>query len=172
VRRLLRLYPAWWRRRYGEEVEAVLEELEPTPRLAIDLVRGAVDAWIHPRRGARMTEPYRRVPAIPAYLALLAPTLFLFTVLLKYGLGVPRPFDRLEGFWTSAVGEAVVLAGPVLALALSALAIVRVDLHREEASLVGRLSLRFSARHLVVLVLSLAFLALFGVYFVSENLLA
>ncbi len=47
--RWLRLYPATWRRRYGDELEALLSERRPGPRDALDLLRGALDARLHPR---------------------------------------------------------------------------------------------------------------------------
>lgn len=46
--RLIRLYPGWWRRRYGDEMIALIEDREPTRGDRIDVVRGAVDAWLHP----------------------------------------------------------------------------------------------------------------------------
>jgi hypothetical protein len=46
--RLLRLYPAPWRARYGEEMLAVLEARPPGLRGRLDLVRGAIDARLHP----------------------------------------------------------------------------------------------------------------------------
>lgn len=44
------LYPARWRRRYGDELAAVLEQIELTVRDRIDLARGALDAHLHPPR--------------------------------------------------------------------------------------------------------------------------
>ena len=44
----LRLYPARWRARYGDEVAALLEDRPPSRRDRVDLARGAVDAWLHP----------------------------------------------------------------------------------------------------------------------------
>lgn len=45
---VLRFYPRWWRRRYGDEMRAMLE-LAPARRGdRRDLVRGALDAWLHP----------------------------------------------------------------------------------------------------------------------------
>ena len=41
VRFLIRLYPAWWRRRYGKELEALLED--SGSRDAWDLFRGAME---------------------------------------------------------------------------------------------------------------------------------
>jgi hypothetical protein len=46
---LVRLYPAAWRDRYEEEFLAVLEARPPTVGDRFDIVRGAVDARIHPQ---------------------------------------------------------------------------------------------------------------------------
>jgi hypothetical protein len=46
--RLLALYPGWWRRRYGAEFAEVLEAAGRGPGERWDLVRGAMDAWLHP----------------------------------------------------------------------------------------------------------------------------
>jgi hypothetical protein len=45
---LLRLYPASWRERYGDEVVALLAERGLTVADRLDLIRGAVDARLHP----------------------------------------------------------------------------------------------------------------------------
>ena len=47
---LIRLYPASWRERYGEEFVALLQARPPTRRDRLDIVRGAIDARIHPQR--------------------------------------------------------------------------------------------------------------------------
>jgi hypothetical protein len=60
VSRLVRLYPPAWRDRYLDELEDLLADRPPTLRDRLDLIRGAVDAWIHPqlvRRPARQEEP-------------------------------------------------------------------------------------------------------------------
>jgi hypothetical protein len=44
----LRLYPSPWRRRYGEEVAEMLAGRGFSLRIAIDLVAGAIDVWLHP----------------------------------------------------------------------------------------------------------------------------
>jgi hypothetical protein len=46
---LVWLYPARWRRRYGEEFLAVLDQQPLTPRILVDILRGALDARLHPR---------------------------------------------------------------------------------------------------------------------------
>lgn len=45
---LLRLYPAPWRRRYGDEVAGMIADQRFSFRLAVDLVAGAIDVWLHP----------------------------------------------------------------------------------------------------------------------------
>lgn len=46
---LFYLYPVWWRRRYGDEAAAALEQTPWTWGVLIDLLLGAVDAWLHQR---------------------------------------------------------------------------------------------------------------------------
>ena len=45
---LLRLYPRSWRDRYGEEFEDLLAQRPPSVRHRLDIVRGALDAHLHP----------------------------------------------------------------------------------------------------------------------------
>ncbi len=46
---MLRLYPRAWRRRYGEEVEALLTSEPRSFRLFLDLMAGAIDARVNPQ---------------------------------------------------------------------------------------------------------------------------
>ena len=46
--RYVRLYPRAWRERYGEELQAILETDGLALRTRLDLLRGAVDAHLHP----------------------------------------------------------------------------------------------------------------------------
>jgi hypothetical protein len=46
ARRLLRLYPPAWRERYGEELLEVVGQDSLTLQQGIDLVSGAIDAWL------------------------------------------------------------------------------------------------------------------------------
>ncbi len=50
IRLLIRCYPRAWRRRYGEEFLAIIEQMPPTPTGIADMLRGALDA--HHRYGA------------------------------------------------------------------------------------------------------------------------
>ena len=46
---LIRLYPPAWRRRYGRELAALLAAQPMSFRTGVDLVAGAVDAWLNPQ---------------------------------------------------------------------------------------------------------------------------
>ncbi len=46
---LLRLYPARWRERYGEEFGAVLANQRASLGLVLDVLGGAIDAHLHPQ---------------------------------------------------------------------------------------------------------------------------
>jgi len=46
---LLRLYPRAWRQRYGEEVAALVAAEPRSFRLTLDLIAGAIDAWMKPQ---------------------------------------------------------------------------------------------------------------------------
>ena len=45
---ILRLYPRPWRRRYGDEVAAMIEGRGFSLAIAVDLLAGAIDVWLHP----------------------------------------------------------------------------------------------------------------------------
>jgi hypothetical protein len=47
--RLVRLYPAAWRERYEVELTALLDERPPDVLDRLDIIRGAIDAHLHPQ---------------------------------------------------------------------------------------------------------------------------
>jgi hypothetical protein len=57
---LLRLYPARWRERYGEEFGAVLASQRPSVGLVLDVVAGAVDAHLYPQIPNSQSKPIKR----------------------------------------------------------------------------------------------------------------
>lgn len=48
MKRLIALYPRRWRERYGAELDEFLARRRPSLNVAIDLLRGAIDAHLHP----------------------------------------------------------------------------------------------------------------------------
>ena len=47
---LLALYPPRWRRRYGDELRALVDLQPFSLHAVIDLIAGAIDAWIEPQK--------------------------------------------------------------------------------------------------------------------------
>lgn len=60
MRLLLALYPRGWRRRYGAEFGAVLDEQRSSPGLLLDVVLGAIDAHLDPQVADDGEESLRR----------------------------------------------------------------------------------------------------------------
>ena len=46
---LLKLYPRAWRRRYGDELTDLVARQPFSVGAAVDIIAGAIDAWIHPQ---------------------------------------------------------------------------------------------------------------------------
>ena len=53
---LLKLYPPRWRRRYGRELAQLVATRPFSIATAIDLVAGAIDAWIYPQSSTAAAE--------------------------------------------------------------------------------------------------------------------
>lgn len=97
MRALLWLYPRTWRRHYGAEMEAVLRQMRGRRRLelALDLVRGAADAHLHPQLPGR-----RRTRWLPVVLGILAAALVSALVAGAVGPGrQPVAAGLLAGLW-------------------------------------------------------------------------
>ena len=90
---LLKLYPSTWRARYGDEMEALLDSRRPDRRARLDLVRGALDAWVHPAK-----------PSLAPILAALIGG-GLWTVIATAVLVQPAPLD-----WPGYLAEVLPLA--------------------------------------------------------------
>ncbi len=93
MRALLKLYPSTWRARYGDEMEALLDSRRPDRRARLDLVRGALDAWVHPAK-----------PSLAPILAALIGG-GLWTVVAAAVLVQPAPLD-----WPGYLAEVLPLA--------------------------------------------------------------
>ena len=110
---LLRLYPAWWRERYGDEMASLLETRPPDARARLDLVRGAFDAHL------RNPEPGRG-PGRTVVAALIAGG--AWTVAGVASVGGPVPPDW-PGYLESTLPLAVVGA---LAILVASLGVARI----------------------------------------------
>lgn len=110
---LLRLYPSWWRERYGDEMASLLETRPPDARARLDLVRGAFDAHL------RNPEPGRG-PGRTVLAALIAGA--AWTIAGVASVGGPAPPDW-PGYLDSTLPVAVVGA---LAILVASLGVARI----------------------------------------------
>ena len=170
---ILRLYPSAWRRRYGEELSDLLDEIPSTPATTLDLLRGAVALHMRalfdrvaprmlPAGGHPMpTHPLQRHPTAWALVAALvaAPTAIFVTLsFLAYQLplpGVQRWMEPFMGWLQQAprIVDLFLLAAPFVAFLLAALPLVGLRLERVGGEL--RLTLAVRARTLNIIVLAL-----------------
>lgn len=110
---LLRLYPSWWRERYGDEMSSLLETRPPDARARLDLVRGAFDAHL------RNPEPGRG-PGRTVVAALIAGA--AWTIAGVASVGGPVPPDW-PGYLDSTLPLAV---GGALAILVASLGVARI----------------------------------------------
>jgi hypothetical protein len=111
---LIRLYPARWRDRYGDELAAILEDRPVGPFDAADLVLGALDAHLH-LRGLGAASEHRKGFAmslrIGGYAAVAAGLLWLFVL-------VANAINDGRDAAAFAIGIGVVVATVATLLAL------------------------------------------------------
>lgn len=72
--RLLRLYPRAWRERYGAELASIVDARPLTLGDRFDLIRGALDAHVHPELVAHAPAPSQPIPLghrLPGLLAIV-----------------------------------------------------------------------------------------------------
>ena len=120
---------------------------------------------------------YDRRLAVVGFLLLLAPLYFVSASLLEYGLRIGLLFDPLEAFFTVAgrrvvfnvVSPLVFLSGLCLALALNTYAVARLNVRREEGSIVSTIRLRLRLSNIAVAVVSFLLLTTLLGYVFLEN---
>ncbi len=105
---LVRLYPPSWQDRYGEEMRAVLESGPLDRHDRMDLLRGALDAWLHPAAPSR----------VPAVAALIGGG--LWTVVAASVVFQPTPLDW-PGYLAETIGLAIVATACLLVATLGCL---------------------------------------------------
>jgi hypothetical protein len=97
MKSLLKLYPRRWRERYGAELEAFLDATSWTPRLLLDLLKGAVDANLNPDLAVR------RFALIGSPAAVFVPNIGFRST----GLRLAHPLRHVEGDRTLLINHLV-----------------------------------------------------------------
>ncbi len=156
TRLLLRLYPASWRARYGEELAALLAETGAGPRIWIDLARGGLREWMRALRVGGVTvklETAWRHPgrwSVIAALMILPTALAVGLSLLAHELGATALTAWVDPLMRAVdaarpVDLYLVLA-PLLGVAVALAPLVRLDVTEGEA----RIAIRARAANLAV----------------------
>jgi hypothetical protein len=188
---LLKVCPGDFRREYGPQMQQVFGDLyrEAYGRggrrgivllwaLTIsDLARTAVAQRIRPRADHEEVAMYDRRLAVVGCVLLLAPLYFVSASLLKYGLGIGFLFDPLESFLSiagrrvvfNAVSPFVFLGGLCLALALNTYAVARLNIRREDGTLVSTVRIKLGLWNIAVAAASIVLLATLLGYVFLEN---
>lgn len=176
MKRIVRLYPSAWRRRYGEELIDLLEEVPATPATTVDLLRGAavmqfralVDR-VAPRLASAggppiPTHALQRHPTAIALIAALitAPTIIFVAVsFLAYQVELPGMQAWLQPFMDGLaraprIVDVFLLGAPFLAFLIAALPLIGLRTERVDGSL--RITLAVRARTLNLIVLAVCVL--------------
>ena len=104
----LRLYPRAWRERYGDEMLALLEEHPAALGDLFDLIRGALDAHLHPQVRGSAVAPDKEIPVNQRLLAAMAAIggiAWIIGILSTYVLPLDMYGDRDTGLaiWGVAI---------------------------------------------------------------------
>ena len=142
-----------------------------------DLVPTEVAQRIMSRTGHREVVMQDRRLAFIGFALLLAPLYFVSASLLKYGLGIGYLFDPLEAFLSVAgrreifnlISPVFFLGGLGLALALNIFAVARLDVSREDGTIVSTVRVRLGLWNIAVAAVSVLLLATLVGYVFLEN---
>lgn len=174
-------YPSDWRRRYGAELEQLVEDAGSRPGDVLDLLGAGfalrARSWIGRIEGGHdMTfGPAARHPGMWALAGavVLAPTaLFIGGSLLAYGIGLSSARTLMDPLGAALDGfpllDAALVLAPPLALLTALLPLLRLERGSPGGAGGLQLVVRLRAANLVVIAVALALVATLAWYFVWE----
>jgi hypothetical protein len=185
TRLLLRLFPAAWRARYGEELLDLVNDTGLTPRGAADIARSGLSERVRSARaaisgGASMTlGPAWRHPTAWAVIGLLT----LVPLLSFLGFSVLTPYQLarlgLTDFANSLNGilnrlrylDLLLVALPALAVVIAGLPLLRVRVTRVDGSSEASVSVRVRGLNVLVVVVGMLFGGLLIGHIVFESVM-
>lgn len=183
ARLLIRAYPPAWRRRYGTEYAALLEDVRLTPSTIADAVGAgvalrarSVSSSLLTTGGPAVTIDFNgwhaRTFALLAILVALPTTVVLALSGLAYNLNVSSVVPAIDAIQRQIGSSRVVylglMAAPVLAFVIAVLPVLRFSIHREGEDLMISFAIRGRGLTLVAVVLSLLLIAFFAGHNASE----
>jgi len=191
-RALLVVYPKEFRDAYGPQMVQAFGDLcrESVERggstglialwirTLVNLASTAVVERVRRHAGIERLSAKDRKMAGVGFVALSTPLFFVAASLLKYGLGVGLLFDPLDRALMSdperlrvfnLVSPVVFLGGLGLALLLNVYAVLRLNLSREDGTIVSTVRVEMKLANIVVVVVSSLLLGTLVGYFFLEN---
>ena len=184
ARRLVQLYPAPWRARYGDELESLVESVDPSATLLADVGRGAArEWWASGRRsftgGDPMQLPGARHPGTLAFVAavVVAPTaLFVTLSILAYGFGI-APLERaidptIRWIGTVRVVDLALVAAPAIALVIAVMPLLEIGARSEASGPLLTIGIRLRVANLVVALVAIGLGGLLVAHLLAEALLS
>jgi hypothetical protein len=182
--RLLRAFPAAWRARYGDEFEALLEEVPAGRRVALDVLALVLRLRLRQAAGSllmtpgdpgmddpflRQGDPHARRLALVGLLLTLPTILFLGYVVATYGLGLAAPSDVIEVLVQGPLVEPITVLGPFLALAIAVWSVARVRMRWQGGALSAVVTVHARRLNLAVLAVAGLLSVVILVYGLIEN---
>ncbi len=105
-------------------------------------------------------------------LALVLPTcVFLTLSILKFGLGVPGPYDVAEPFFLNRLVELFTVLAPGVAFIVAIVPVVRLRVSWEDGRLAGIVAVRARPLNLLATLLTGLVVGMLVAYFLVENVL-
>lgn len=189
---LLVAYPKEFRSEYGPQMAQAFRDL-CREELGRGSAAGFIELWVRAVLGLAVTALAERGSdgandeeavmkdyklAAIGFVLLLAPLYFVSASLLKYGMGIGFLFDPLDRAFLSdperlhvfnLVSPVVSLDGLVVALALNACAVLRLNISKENGALVSTVRLRIKFLNIAVAASSSLLLGMLMGYVFLEN---
>lgn len=181
---LMRLYPREWRDRYGAELSDLIDETGLSPRVAIDVARGAARERLTTARlalaggGTMVIGPAWRHPQMWAAAALIviAPTAtFVLLSILAYQLGATWLVTFMEPVtrWMQSVRivDLILVASPAIALVLAAAPLLKLELRKNESGGTAVIEVRMRVLNVLIGLLALFIGVLLVGHILAESVL-
>jgi hypothetical protein len=183
-RLITRLYPRAWRERYGEELSDLIDETGMTPRVALDIARGAAREWASQARlaaaggGTMIIGPAWRHPQAWAVIALvtIAPTaVFVLLSIAAYQLGATWLVGFMDPLtrWMQSVRvvDVLLVVSPAIALLIAAAPLLRLELHNSQTGREAIVGVRLKAANVIVGLFALLIGVLLVGHILAESVL-
>jgi hypothetical protein len=184
TRLITSLYPRKWRERYGEELSELIDETGLSPRVAVDVARGAAREWTSQARlavaggGSMVIGPAWRHPqmwALAAFVVLAPTALFVALSILAYQLGATWLIDFMEPVtrWMQSVHivDLILVVAPGVALVIAAAPLLRLEFRKQESGGTAVIELRMKLLNVTIGLLALFIGVLLVGHILAESVL-